>query len=283
MRHRSSCSSDYGLFPLNGQHQPLLASTHKPPSQHQHRHSYNLSCGRVRWDECANSNPDPLPGPGDWEYPRSAVLSRRSQVPSPHHIGMSGMSGITASEADFVGSDSDDVETSITSSATTTSDTSMRGQAHTGAFVGYNAESQSAASERISALCLDRQDDSEETDVDEDGDGIFLNAMGGVVSQRERECEEEVTDAMEDREQRLRTMNVEFEDRLEAMSAKMEALNLQVRQLTQKNEELEASKLSLLSNTANALNEYRDTVRKLNRQNATLVRWATSQSQSTRK
>jgi len=274
MRHRSSCSTDYGLFPLNGQHQPLLATQNKPPSQHrQSQTSYNLSCGRVRWDVCANSNPDPLPGPGDWEYPRSAVLSRRrSQVPSPHHIG------ITASEADFVGSDSDDVDTSITSSASTTSNTSMRGQAHTDAFVGYNAESQSAASERISALVLDRQDDSEETDVDEDGDGIFLNAMGGVVSQRECECECEEEPMHPTTVYALPSAMVAMEDRLEAMGAKMEALNLQVRQLTQNNIDLEASKLSLLSNTANALNEYRDTVRKLNRQNATLVRWATSQS-----
>merc|ERR1719445_542516 len=109
MRHRASCSSDYGLFPLNGQHQPLLATKPKPPS----RHSYNNSCGRVSWDtynKC--TNPDPLPGPGDWEYPRSAVLSRRSQVPSPHHIAMT-----SEAVADFVPSESDDVDASLTSNS----------------------------------------------------------------------------------------------------------------------------------------------------------------------
>jgi len=250
MRHRSSCSSDYGLLPLNGQHEPLL--TTKPKPSLRSRRSYHKSLSTISWDNYNCAKPtdpadDPLPGPGHWEFPHSAV--RRSQVPSPHHIA-------AASEADFVPSESDDVDTSHTSApssrSSATTNLSMKGQAHTGAF------KHNVASEYISALVLDRRDSSEETDVDEDGEGInaiFLDAMGKVDSEQQR--------------------MMAMEHRLVAMDAKMAELNGQIRQLTQKNLDLEASKLRLLSNTANALNQYRDTVRKLNQQNATLVRWVT--------
>ena len=73
------------------------------------------------------------------------------------------------------------------------------------------------------------------------------------------------------------TMNVndgrlkEMEMRLETLSEKIMSLMGKIEELTERNQHLEMSKMELIANFSNEMNEYRQTVRTLSQQNNMLL------------
>merc|ERR1712079_656700 len=99
---------------------------------------------------------------------------------------------------------------------------------------------------------IEFKDDEEETSDD------------GTVDGDDHELKE--TEDFKDRQ----IERLQFE--LKHMSAQMMALMESVKELSSQNEDLEISKVNLVSTTAKAMDECRNTVRDLNRQNLHLLR-----------
>ena len=74
--------------------------------------------------------------------------------------------------------------------------------------------------------------------------------------------------SQEDQEMRLIVMELKVTDLNEKVLKLME----RIRELTDKNNYLELSKMELIMNTSNAMNQYRDTIKKLNQQNMRLMK-----------
>lgn len=67
------------------------------------------------------------------------------------------------------------------------------------------------------------------------------------------------------------TKLMEMELRLNNLSEKILGLMERIQELTDRNQYLELSKLELITNTSNAMNDYRETVKRLNKQNSILI------------
>ena len=85
--------------------------------------------------------------------------------------------------------------------------------------------------------------------------------------------EEETSDDDGPEMERAKDRQIErLQLRLKHMSAQMIALMQSVEEMRERNEDLEASKVSLITNTAKAMDDCRNTVRRLNQQNRDLLR-----------
>ena len=119
--------------------------------------------------------------------------------------------------------------------------------------------------------CEEEENDEQEMDAI----SISLSSCDGDDEKDENVVEVDGGDmatvrrlSQEDQEMKIIVMEMKISD----LNEKVVKLMEKIRELTDRNNYLELSKMELIVNTSNAMNDYRETVKKLNKQNRELLR-----------
>eukprot|EP01083_Nonionella_stella_P170466 580158_1 len=238
--------------------------------QPQSRDSERLAPHRMTWDDFSML----YQTTNEWDYP--GIHHYKSQNPSPkhecfseHHRDISPLSGFHHD------SETEDMDTSSASSVSPTppqyrdaptprtpdptivahsSKNSMEDMMDTSDDYAdpqntFRSSDEATSIEDRKVSVSVSMDDKQALSI-----GSFLESKQGSITQNDTDI-------------RIIVMEMQLSD----MNDKILKLMKNIRELKDKNSDLERSKLDLITNTAHAMNQYRDTIRKLNQQNNRLL------------